>query len=152
MRYAHTNLIARNWRSLSQFYQKVFECKPVPPERDLKGEWLERLTGMSDVHIVGEHLRLPGYDDEGPTLEIFSYDTSASGESKLNRHGFSHIAFEVERVADTVKLLLDEGGELVGEIVSKEYDTLGIGTFAYAKDIEGNIIEMQSWEKRIKTL
>lgn len=148
MRYAHTNLIAKNWRSLSLFYQKVFGCKPVPPERNLKGAWLERLTGMPDVHIVGEHLRLPGYGDEGPTLEIFSYDTSISGEPKLNLHGFSHIAFEVENVADTINLLLSEGGELVGEIVSREYDTLGTGTFAYAKDPEGNIIEVQSWKKR----
>ena len=114
----------------------------------MKGAWLERLTGMPDVHIAGEHLRLPGYGNEGPTLEIFSYDTSTSGEPKLNLHGFSHIAFEVENVADTVELLLREGDELVGEIVSREYDTLGTGTFAYAKDIEGNIIEVQSWKKR----
>ena len=148
MRYVHTNLIARDWQSLSQFYKTVFGCQSIPPERNLRGEWLDRLTSMPDVHIVGEHLLLPGYGENGPTLEIFSYATSIPGETGLNHHGFSHIAFDVDNVNDTVAVLLREGGCLVGEIVNNDYGALGIGTFAYAKDIEGNIIELQSWKNR----
>lgn len=33
-KYMHTNLIAEDWRTLADFYQHVFGCVPVPPERD----------------------------------------------------------------------------------------------------------------------
>ncbi len=36
-RYVHTNLIARDWRLLAQFYTGVFGCEFVPPERDYAG-------------------------------------------------------------------------------------------------------------------
>lgn len=150
MRYVHTNIIARDWKVLSQFYQKVFGCVPVPPERDLHGDWLESLTGMAGVHIVGEHLRLPGYGENGPTLEIFSYQEALPNVKELNTGGFAHIAFEVEDVTETVKLLLQAGGSLLGEVVSKQYDGIGTGTFVYARDIEDNIIELQSWKKHTK--
>jgi len=70
-KYVHTNLIARDWKSLADFYIQVFGCTPVPPERDISGEWIDGMTGISDVRIRGAHLRLPGYED-GPTLEIFT--------------------------------------------------------------------------------
>ena len=73
VRYVHTNIVARNWEKLAQFYIDVFNCEPVYPERDMSGEWIDRITMIRDVHIEGIHLRLPGYDN-GPTLEIFSYD------------------------------------------------------------------------------
>jgi len=31
MKYTHTNLVARDWRRLADFYIKVFGCTPVPP-------------------------------------------------------------------------------------------------------------------------
>ena len=147
MKYVHTNIIAKNWKNLSQFYQKVFGCIPVPPERDLKGEWLDKLTGIKDAHIRGEHLCMPGYGNNLPTLEIFSYENNIENDSKVNSLGLSHIAFEVDDVYEALTRLRHEGGTIVGEIVSKKYDGIGTATFVYARDIEGNIIEIQSWEK-----
>ena len=46
--------------------------------RDLSGEWLDRATGLKNAHIKGIHLRLPGYGEGGPTLEIFQYDPAKS--------------------------------------------------------------------------
>ena len=43
-RYAHTNLIARNCRSLARIYQALFGCVPVPPERHYSGAELEAGT------------------------------------------------------------------------------------------------------------
>ena len=51
MKYAHINLIAKDWKRLSTFYQEVFGCETIPPERDLSGEWLDRATGLSKSHI-----------------------------------------------------------------------------------------------------
>jgi predicted enzyme related to lactoylglutathione lyase len=38
IKFTHTNIIAKDWKKLSQFYQEVFECVPVPPERDMQGD------------------------------------------------------------------------------------------------------------------
>jgi len=73
-RYGHTNLIAADWKVLSRFYQELFGCIPVPPERDFRGLDLERGTGIHGAELRGEHLRLPGHGLEGPTLEIFNYN------------------------------------------------------------------------------
>jgi len=147
MRYIHTNIIAEDWRSLSKFYQKIFGLKPIGPQRDISGKWIEDLTNIKDVHIVGEHLQLPGYKENIPTLEIFSYNSSVEYKKQINSYGFSHIAFEVKNVEETVEMIIREGGSILGKIVTKDYGEMGIGTFAYARDIEGNIIELQSWKK-----
>ena len=31
MRYIHTNIVAKDWRRLADFYIQVFGCTPVPP-------------------------------------------------------------------------------------------------------------------------
>jgi predicted enzyme related to lactoylglutathione lyase len=149
MRYVHTNLIAKDWKKLSAFYQRVFQCRPVPPPRDLRGDWLSRLTGLKDAHIAGEHLALPGYDGDHPTLEIFSYDVMADADKKqIHRPGFAHMAFEVEDVESVLRQILNEGGGQLGELVQAEYPNNVVATFVYARDPEGNILELQSWSKR----
>jgi hypothetical protein len=79
-KYAHTNLVAHNWKRLALFYETVFGCVPIPPERDLSGDWLDKVTGIPGAHIRGTHLQLPGYEQGGPTLEIFHKGGSAVGE------------------------------------------------------------------------
>ena len=71
-RYVHTNLIARDWRRLARFYQDVFGCVPVPPERNLSGTEMEAGTGVPGARLQGMHLRLPGTGPDGPTLESSS--------------------------------------------------------------------------------
>ena len=66
MRYAHTNLIANDWRALADFYVEVFGCVPVSSERDHSGPHFERLTGMPGGRVRGRHLRLPGHGERGP--------------------------------------------------------------------------------------
>lgn len=148
IKYVHTNIIAKDWKKVSQFYQHVFGCKPVPPERNLSGEWLDKLTGIKNAHVTGEHLTLPGYEEFHPTLEIFSYNNSDSNNHKaINGIGLSHLAFEVDDVALVLQKILEEGGGQVGELIKTKYPNNVTATFVYAKDIEGNIIELQSWEK-----
>ena len=146
MKFVHVNIIALDWKKLSTFYQKVFNCVPVPPERDLSGKWIEDITGIKNARIRGEHLRLPGGEDS-PTLEIFSYDEMKESGKEINKVGFSHIAFQVDDVAKILDLVIQNGGQPVGEIAEQKYPNGRIGTFAYCRDIEGNIIELQKWDK-----
>ena len=56
MRYGHTNLIARDWRHLADFYTAVFGCVPVLPERDLHADWLARATRIPGARLRGAGL------------------------------------------------------------------------------------------------
>ena len=146
-KYKHTNIIAKDWRSLVKFYQEVFGCEVVPPERDLKGEWLAKGTGVSKAHFTGVHLRLPGHGEDGPTLEIYQYTRNMPRPSvAANREGIMHLAFEVDDIEQVMSDVLNHGGTKVGEIVSSEVKGVGILSFVYLADPEGNIIELQTWK------
>lgn len=144
-RYRHTNLIASDWRKLAAFYCDVFGCVPVPPERDLSGDALERGTAIENAHLTGVHLRLPGGGDDGPTLEIFSYDLNdVVAPGMPNRTGFGHIAFAVPDVAAARTAVLAAGGSDHGAIVTTPCGERRL-TWVYLRDPEGNLIELQAW-------
>jgi predicted enzyme related to lactoylglutathione lyase len=146
IRYVHTNLIAHDGRKLIDFYVRVFECTPLEPQRDLRGDWLERGTGVEGAHLRGQHLRLPGFETDGPTLEIYQYDHVVDQtEPVANRAGFGHIAFAVDDVSSTLHALIEAGGAACGDVVSVDVEGVGRLTFTYARDPEGNLIELQSW-------
>jgi glyoxylase I family protein len=145
-RFNHTNLIAHDWKKLADFYGRVFGCVPLLPERNQSGEWLERGTNVRDAKLAGVHLRLPGHGENGPTLEIYTYSAIVPrGESAANWAGYGHIAFAVDDVDQALKAILSAGGTRLGEIVSAEVQGAGRITFTYARDPEGNIIELQHW-------
>lgn len=148
-RYVHTNLIAHDWEKLAAFYVKVFGCTRVEPKRDLSGAWLERGSGVSRAHLRGQHLRMPGYEElgaRGPTLEIFQYDeVEAQATPVANRAGFGHLAFGVDDVEATLAEMIAAGGAAHGEVVQTQVPGVGTLTFTYARDPEGNLIELQAW-------
>ena len=43
------------------------------------------------------------------------------------------------------RLVLEHGGRHVGDITSSEVPGVGLLTFVYLADPEGNIIELQAW-------
>jgi len=145
-KYKHTSIVARDWRKLAEFYQWNLDCNPVPPERANAGEWVERCTGVPGAEVCGIHLRLPGYGDDGPTLEIFQYNRAKESQAKaINRPGFAHLAFEVDDVEATADAVTAAGGNRVGDMVTAEIPGAGTITFVYVTDPEGNIIELQKW-------
>jgi predicted enzyme related to lactoylglutathione lyase len=149
VKYVHTNLIAEDWRKLAAFYQNVFGCVPQPPERNFQGATLEAGTGIPGAHLRGIHLRLPGFDASGPTLEIFSYTPQENrSPTAVNRPGFGHIAFQVEDVPAACEQVLLEGGKKFGEVVTLTISTSARVTWCYMTDPEGNLIELQAWEKQ----
>ena len=145
-KYVHTNLIARDWKKLAQFYREVFGCEPKGPERDLCAAWLDRVNSVPNARLRGVHLRLPGYDDDGPTLEIFGYDQLIDADLPgINRSGFAHIAFGVDDVDQALQAVITAGGSTVGDVVTTQVDGVGLLRVVYARDPEGNIIELQKW-------
>ncbi len=124
----------------------MFGCIPKGPERDLSGEWLDRVTVLSAARLRGVHLRLPGYGDDGPTLEIFRYDGMRDRRLPMpNETGFAHVAFAVDDVEKALEAVISAGGGSVGEIATTEVGGVGSLQVVYARDPEGNIVELQKW-------
>ncbi len=147
MRYAHTNLIARDWQKLAAFYIEYLGCVDFGSTRDLQGEKVERGSGVPGAHLTGVHLRLPGYGESGPTLELFSYEPLLEGlPSAPNRPGYGHLAFEVEDVEALRARILAAGGRAVGDVVHFDFGPRGAITWCYVTDPEDNIVELQKWE------
>ena len=147
-KYVHTNVVARDWRRLAEFYETVFGCVPVPPERNYQGSWVEDVTALKDVSLSGMHLQLPGYGDDGPTLEIFEYNHQPQRPPvAVNQPGFAHIAFHVEDVPAARQAVLEAGGGDLGKLHTMDVPGAGRITLIYMTDPEGNIIELQHWSR-----
>jgi catechol 2,3-dioxygenase-like lactoylglutathione lyase family enzyme len=145
-RYGHTNLIAHDWRRLARFYEEVFGCTMVGPERDYSGPELGAATRLPGAALTGVHLKFPGFGPGGPTLEIFKYNISEeTSPTAANRYGWGHIAFAVPDVADGQRQVIAAGGKEFGKVVTLETADHKRVTFCYVADPEGNLIELQSW-------
>ena len=145
-RFGHLNLIARDWRALSSFYERVFGMELVPPLRNYAGADLSAGTGVADASLEGGHWRLPGLGPDGPTLEIYQYGAMPDASMPIvNRPGFGHIAFVVGDVVADSEAVIREGGSAVGSVVTLQTADGRRVTWAYVRDPEGNIIELQSW-------
>src|SRR5207248_2995384 len=80
-------------------------------KRDMSGAWLDQLTSLRNAHLSGVHLQLPGYGDDGPTLEIFSYNQLVEPDlPSANQCGFGHIAFAVDDVDEALRAVVAAGG------------------------------------------
>ena len=146
VRYTHTNIIAKDWRRLAQFYEEVFACVFIPPQRNQSGPWLEKGTGVQNAALEGVHLRLPGHGSEGPTLEIYAYaHVEEKAPPAANRLGLGHLAFSVDNVQEILLRVIENGGAALGEVIVREIEGIGKITFVYATDPEGNILEIQNW-------
>ena len=82
IKFAHTNIIAQDWKKLANFYVEVFGCKIVAPRRNMKGKWIDKLTNIKKVHIKGAHLQLPGYKN-GPILKFLTTIKSRKEYTRL---------------------------------------------------------------------
>lgn len=145
--FVHVNIISRHWRKLAKFYQEVFDCVPLNPERSLAGEKISLGTGVHDAQLEGIQLRLPGHPAQGPCLEIFQYSQMKSQlPPAANRLGLQHLAFKVDDISAYQEKVIACGGHKLGEIVTLPIAQVGNITFVYVTDPEGNIIELQQRE------
>jgi predicted enzyme related to lactoylglutathione lyase len=145
-KFGHVNVIAKDWQKLADFYEAVFGMQIVPPLRDYRGPDLEAGTGINGAALRGAHLRLPGLGPDGPTLEIYQYESGpAALPAAANRPGYQHIAFAVPDVPAAREAVFSAGGRKVGATVTATTADGRRVTWTYVTDPEGNILELQSW-------
>jgi catechol 2,3-dioxygenase-like lactoylglutathione lyase family enzyme len=101
---------------------------------------------VKGTRLTGVHLRMPGFGEYGPTIEIFNYSQLEDAPApKVNRPGFSHIAFAVDSVDAARQEFLSAGGSPVGDVVTLTTPAGSKVTWCYVADPEGNIVELQHW-------
>ena len=144
-RFSHTAIVAKDPDLLAAFYIEVLGCERSGPRRDLFGEPRERGMGLPGAHVRGVHLRLPGYGDSGPGLEIFALDSTVPSPDALDRLGLMHIAFGVDNFRAMYERLLAGGGTAHGSIAEVTVTGVGTAEFVYCRDPEGNLVELQGW-------
>jgi predicted enzyme related to lactoylglutathione lyase len=145
-RFGHVNVTGADWHRLAAFYSAVFGLELVPPDRDYRGPDLEAATGVAGAHLTGAHYRLPGHGPNGPTLEIYQYESvEAPRAPRTDRAAWGHIAFQVPDVAAALDVVLASGGGRVGEIITSTTADGRHVTWCYATDPDGNIVELQAW-------
>ncbi|WP_108928273.1 VOC family protein [Leptospira johnsonii] len=131
IRFLHMNINAKDWSKTLSFYSKIFETSSTGFERDYKGDFIENLTGIQGIEIKGRHLPLPGYDDGGPTFEIFTYNRfSERGPLDSSDTGRIAVGFSVLDLRSSVNKILKKGGILLEEHANT----------AILKDPEGNLL------------
>jgi catechol 2,3-dioxygenase-like lactoylglutathione lyase family enzyme len=107
-------------------------------EASLKGDTVDRLTGLSGVQTDIAVLRPP--DGHGG-VELIKYRTpSRDGDARvpMNTPGIRHFVFSVEDVDEVLERLRSHGAELVGELVRYE-DSYRL---CYVRGPEGIVVEL----------
>lgn len=145
----HTNIVSHDPERLAKFYIDVFDCVRDGPDRNLQGDWIARGTGLAGAHITGLMLRLPGHGNPGPKLEIFKVagaDPVTPG--RVTRPGLMHLCFQVDNAHEVLERILAAGGQRQGEIVDTgTVPGVGQADFGYARDPDGNIVELIAWNR-----
>lgn len=146
-RFYHVGIVAADPLRLARFYVDVFGCEDLGVRHDVSGTELARGMGVPEASIEGLDLRLPGLGDHGPILEIFSLAGAVSRRGEVAETGLMHIAFSVDDVNETLDRVVAAGGSLLGDIAELRVEEVGVATMVYARDPEGNVIEIQRWDR-----
>lgn len=87
----------------------------------------------------------PRFISKSSTARPTPRNATFPAPGSINPFGFGHIAFAVDDVDACLAKLIEHGGSTVGETVRGTVDGVGAIHLVYAKDPEGNIIEIQTW-------
>ena len=141
MKLAHINLVARDADALAAFYMNVLKCEPLREPRMLSGEKVSRGNGIANCEIYTIWLKFPALDR--PFLEIHEHKiTHDRSQPRVNEPGFGHLSFQMEDICFALSKIIQAGGSQIGEITdfgTKDKPYL----IAYARDPEGNILELE---------
>ena len=134
--FSHCGVTVSDFNKAVQFYSDVFGCPLVgvsdtPPDRVRA---FFGVDGDAPTCKIG-WIRVPG----GAVLEIFEFQPQQPRvDIPWNRVGLTHISFNVRNTQKWYDYLVGQGVECVSE---PERSPRG-HTFFFAKDFDGNLIEL----------
>jgi catechol 2,3-dioxygenase-like lactoylglutathione lyase family enzyme len=139
--FSHTGITVSNFNRAVQFYWDVFGC-PLVGVADTPTARVQSFFGVkSDAPSckIG-WIRVPG----GATIEIFEFAPRQPPiDVPWNRVGLTHLSFNVRNIHKWHDYLTGKGVECLG---TPEQSPRG-HWFFFAKDLEGNLIEIMDLRK-----
>jgi catechol 2,3-dioxygenase-like lactoylglutathione lyase family enzyme len=134
--FSHTGITVSNFNRAVKFYWDVFGC-PLVGVADTPPDRVRNFFGVkADAPSckIG-WIRAPG----GATLEIFEFQPQQPpAPGPWNRVGLTHISFNVRNTERWYDYLMSKGVECV----SKPERSPRGHTFFFARDFDGNLIEL----------
>lgn len=135
--WSHIGITVSDFNKAVRFYSDVFGCSLVgvsdaPPDRVRS---FFGVDGPAPACKIG-WVRVRG----GGILEIFAFEPKLPAEARIpwNRTGLTHFSFNVRNVHKWYDYLVSKGVECV----SKPEQSPRGHWFFFAKDMDGNLIEM----------
>ena len=134
--FSHVGITVSNFNAAVKFYWDIFRC-PLVGVADQPSDRVREFFGIdadAPTCKVG-WIRVPG----GGVLEIFEFDPQKlSVDVTWNRVGLTHISFNVRNTKKWYDYLVTKGVECV----SKPERSPRGHMFFFAKDMDGNLIEL----------
>jgi catechol 2,3-dioxygenase-like lactoylglutathione lyase family enzyme len=134
--FSHAGITVSDFNKAVRFYWDVFGC-PLVGVADTPPERVRAFFGIDAERPTCKigWIRVPG----GATLEIFEFRPQlAAAPVPWNRVGLTHIAFNVRNTQKWYDYLVSKGVQCL----SKPERSPRGHTFFFAKDFDGNLIEM----------
>lgn len=146
-KFRHAAIIARDLDKMKEFYVDVLGFEWVE-DVEIGTDDFQRGIGVKDSSAKGIVLNIPNTDVQIEIFQITPLRQFTDEVSYTNTPGIRHLAFEVEDLNSSYKELTERGIQFVEApiFVTEPPEVAGLG-FAYFKDVEGNIIELNQYKK-----
>lgn len=116
----HINIVVTNLEKTKDFFH-LFGFTIIH-EKELKGEWIDRITGLKDIEA--SYIAL-GHKNSSMTLELLQYHHPKGNKdpqlSTPNQIGFRHLAMEVDNLENETQRLKKKGIEFFSGILTNPY-------------------------------
>ncbi|MFF2844109.1 VOC family protein [Paenarthrobacter sp. NPDC057981] len=126
-------------RSL-EFWQDAMGLSLVA-RQEVRGGYLERITGEPGAHTLQAHLRFPGTEN---FIELLQYLAPAGRQLQLRPRdsGGGHVAVTCHDLTGLLERLVKAGGVPFGEPVALDHGINRGGVALYLRDPDQHIVEL----------
>ncbi len=141
-KFRHIAIIVRDLQKMIEFYTHTLGFN-IKRTFEIESDDFGKGVNIPDAKAKGTHLIHPNSNIEIELFEFINNSTPNNTPSIANAPGYRHIAFIVDDLEQSYKILEEKGMEFFSEpITVKEPKEVAGFKFVYFKDPEGNIIEL----------
>ncbi|MEM7391774.1 MAG: VOC family protein, partial [Verrucomicrobiota bacterium] len=143
----HVNIVVTDLERAGQFYGDVLGLKKSF-EKHLKGEWLDRVTGLKDAEADCVFYEFP---DGKTRIELIQYRGDAApleANRRPNTIGVRHFAFDVSDLDAFIQRLRDHGTPVFSDPVTVPFPVGEQGLekrICYFTDPDGVLLEVAEY-------
>jgi glyoxylase I family protein len=147
MRIDHVNIVVKNMERSIAFYGGLIGMEQTF-DVILEGEWIETVTGLTDLRARCVFFSFPGQDLRLELLQYFFPHKEEMPAHRLpNVPGIRHLAFEVEDLDALCARLLTAGVRFISPPVTVPFPVGNKGTkrLCYFYDPDGTLLEVAAY-------